>query len=60
MLAPALLASAALHGAGDLSLALPGVGHAGYALALAAPALMVFARAARARRRRAAVGTIPT
>lgn len=60
VLAPALLASAALHGAGDLSLALPGVGHAGYAVALAAPALMVFARAARARRRRAAVGTIPT
>jgi hypothetical protein len=58
VLAPGLLASAALHGAGDLSFVLPGVGgHAGYAIALAAPALMLFARA---RRRQAAVGTIAT
>lgn len=42
-----LLGSAALHGAGDLSLALSGVGHTGYALALAAPALMLFNRARR-------------
>lgn len=50
-LALPLLASAALHGSGDLSLALSGVGgHAGYALALVAPAMMLFARA----RRRAA------
>jgi RsiW-degrading membrane proteinase PrsW (M82 family) len=47
---PALLASAALHGAGDLSLAFRPIGSAGYALALAAPALFVFARARRARR----------
>jgi RsiW-degrading membrane proteinase PrsW (M82 family) len=46
-LALPLLASAALHGAGDLSLALSGIGHTGYALALAAPALMLFARARR-------------
>jgi RsiW-degrading membrane proteinase PrsW (M82 family) len=52
-----LAASAALHGAGDLSLALSGVGYTGYALALAAPALVLFARA---RRRRAApVPVIP-
>jgi hypothetical protein len=56
-LALPLLASAALHGAGDLSLALSGVGYTGYALALAAPALMLFARA---RRRRAVVPAIPT
>ena len=49
-LALPLAASAALHGAGDLSLALPGIGHAGYALALAAPALVLFARARRRRR----------
>lgn len=49
-LALPLAASAALHGAGDLSLALPGVGHAGYALALAAPAMVLFARARRRRR----------
>jgi hypothetical protein len=52
-----LLAAAALHGAGDLSLALSGVGYTGYALALAAPALMVFARA---RRNAAAAPPIPT
>jgi hypothetical protein len=46
-LAPALAASAALHGAGDLSLALSRVGYTGYALALAAPALVLFARARR-------------
>lgn len=46
-IAPALLASAALHGVADLSLALPRVGGAGYALALAAPALVAFARARR-------------
>lgn len=56
-LALPLAASAALHGAGDLSLALPGVGHAGYALALAAPALVLYARA---RRRRAAPAPVPT
>ena len=42
---PALLASAALHGAADLSLALPRVGGAGYAVVLAAPAVIAFARA---------------
>jgi RsiW-degrading membrane proteinase PrsW (M82 family) len=52
-----LLASAALHGAGDLSLALSGVGYTGYALALAAPALMLFARA---RRRRPAPAPVPS
>lgn len=46
-LALPLAASAALHGAGDLSLALSGVGYTGYALALAAPALVLFARARR-------------
>ncbi len=56
-LALPLLASAALHGAGDLSLALSGVGSVGYALALAAPALMLFARS---RRRRTASAPIPT
>lgn len=56
-LALALLASAALHGAGDLSLAMSGVGLVGYALALAAPALMLFARA---RRRRATSAPVPT
>ncbi|HEX9402208.1 MAG TPA: PrsW family glutamic-type intramembrane protease [Anaeromyxobacter sp.] len=54
-----LLTSAALHGAGDLSLAIPGLGPLGYGLALAAPALMLFAHA-RARRRRTAPGAIPT
>jgi len=48
-LAPALAASAALHGAGDLSLALSRVGYTGYALALTAPALVLFARARRRR-----------
>jgi RsiW-degrading membrane proteinase PrsW (M82 family) len=52
-----LLAAAALHGAGDLSLALSGVGYTGYALALAAPALMLYARG---RRRRAASVPLPT
>jgi RsiW-degrading membrane proteinase PrsW (M82 family) len=41
-LAPALLASAALHAAGDLSLARPHVGPIGYAAALAAPAVALF------------------
>ena len=58
-LAMPLAASAALHGAGDLSLALPGVGHAGYALALAAPAVVLFARA-RSRRRRVATAPVAT
>jgi len=58
-LAMPLVASAALHGAGDLSLALPGVGHAGYALALAAPAVVLFARA-RSRRRRVATAPVAT
>lgn len=44
-----LAACAALHGAGDLALALPGVGQAGYALALAAPAAVLYARARRRR-----------
>ncbi len=56
-LALPLLASASLHGAGDLSLALSRSGSIGYALALAAPALMLFARA---RRRRSASVPIPT
>jgi hypothetical protein len=37
-----LAVSAALHGAGDLSLASPAVGAAGYAAALCAPALFLF------------------
>ena len=56
-LALPLLASASLHGAGDLSLALSAWGSIGYALALAAPALMLFTRA---RRRRSASVPIPT
>jgi RsiW-degrading membrane proteinase PrsW (M82 family) len=44
-LVPALLASAALHGAADLSLATPWLGGPGYAAALAAPAFVLFARA---------------
>ena len=51
-----LLASAALHGAGDLALALPGA-RAGFALALVAPALLLFARG---RRRRAAAAPLPS
>ena len=51
-----LLASAALHGAGDLALALPGA-RAGFVLALAAPALLLFARG---RRRRTAAAPVPT
>jgi RsiW-degrading membrane proteinase PrsW (M82 family) len=43
LIVPALLASAALHGAADLSLALPSVGTAGFAVALAAPAVLAFA-----------------
>ncbi|HEX9051934.1 MAG TPA: PrsW family glutamic-type intramembrane protease, partial [Anaeromyxobacter sp.] len=39
----ALLASAALHGAGDLGIALRGAGRLAYAAALAAPALALFA-----------------
>lgn len=46
----ALIVAAALHGAADLSLALPDVGRAGYALALAAPALALF-ETGRAQRR---------
>jgi RsiW-degrading membrane proteinase PrsW (M82 family) len=42
-LVPALLVSAALHAAGDLSLALPRVGRVGYAAALAAPPVVLFA-----------------
>jgi PrsW family intramembrane metalloprotease len=41
-LLPALLVSAALHAAGDLSLALPRVGRVGYAAALAAPPVVLF------------------
>jgi hypothetical protein len=55
-LALPLLASAALHGAGDLALALPGA-RAGFALALVAPAVLLFARG---RRRRAAASPLPT
>lgn len=46
-LVPALLASATLHGAADLSLAAGPLGGTGYAIALAAPALVAFARARR-------------
>ncbi len=42
-----LAASAALHGAGDLSLVLPRAGRVGYALALLVPTLWLFARARR-------------
>jgi RsiW-degrading membrane proteinase PrsW (M82 family) len=48
-LVPALLASAALHGAGDLSLAVPRLGGPGYAAALLVPALVLFSRSRRAR-----------
>jgi RsiW-degrading membrane proteinase PrsW (M82 family) len=48
-LAPALAVSAALHAAGDLSLALPSVGGPGYAATLVAPALVLFACARRPR-----------
>lgn len=44
-LAPALLVSAALHGAADLSLATPWLGGPGYAAALCVPAFVYFARA---------------
>lgn len=40
----ALAAAAVLHGAGDLALASPQVGAAGYAAALAAPALFLYLR----------------
>lgn len=50
VLLPALLASAALHAAGNVSLAVPWIGHAGYALCLAAPALLLFVMARRALR----------
>lgn len=56
-LAPALAASAALHGGGDLSLALPWVGGAGYAAALVLPALILFARGHRRARPEAAPTT---
>ncbi len=46
-LAAALLASAALHGAGDLAIAARGAGRLAYAATLAAPALAVFATARR-------------
>jgi RsiW-degrading membrane proteinase PrsW (M82 family) len=52
-LVPALLAAATLHGAADLSLAIGPIGGPGYAIALAAPALVAFARARRARGARA-------
>jgi RsiW-degrading membrane proteinase PrsW (M82 family) len=42
-LAPGLAASALLHAAGDLSLALPGPGRLGYAASLLAPLLAVYA-----------------
>ncbi len=42
-LAAALLVSAALHGGGDLALALPAIGPWGYAAALLAPAFSLFA-----------------
>jgi RsiW-degrading membrane proteinase PrsW (M82 family) len=48
----ALLVSAALHAAADLSLALPRVGRIGYAAALAAPAVAVFLAARLGGRRR--------
>ena len=41
-LVPAFLVSAALHAAGDLSLALPRMGRVGYAAALAAPPVALF------------------
>ncbi len=44
-LAPALLAASALHGAGDLGLALPRFGRLVYAAALAIPAVVLFLRA---------------
>ncbi len=44
----ALLASAALHGAADLGIAVRGAGRLAYAAALAAPALALFASARRA------------
>lgn len=47
-----LIASASLHAMGDLSLALPQVGRPGYAVALAAPALWLFASGAARRRRK--------
>lgn len=52
---PALLASAALHAAADLSLAVPRVGRIGYAAAVAAPAVALFLLARSAARRRAGV-----
>jgi hypothetical protein len=48
-LLPALFASASLHAAGDLSLALPRLGPLGYAAALSAPPVILFA-VGRARR----------
>ncbi len=54
-LAPALLASAALHAAGDLSLAFPSVGKLGYAAALAVPAVALFVLARRRSQARPAV-----
>lgn len=49
-LVQALLASAAIHAAGNLSLAISWIGNAGYALSLAAPAILVFVRARHALR----------
>jgi RsiW-degrading membrane proteinase PrsW (M82 family) len=49
---PAFLVAAALHAAGDLSLAFPRVGRIGYAAALAAPAVAVFLAWGRAGARR--------
>jgi RsiW-degrading membrane proteinase PrsW (M82 family) len=51
LVALGLGASAALHAAGDLSLAVPGAGRLGYALALLAPALWMYARSRAALRR---------
>jgi RsiW-degrading membrane proteinase PrsW (M82 family) len=53
-LVPALVAAAALHGAGDLSLTFPLLGKVGYAAAMAGPAVWLFARA-----RRPALATAP-
>lgn len=55
---PALLASATLHGSADLSLAIGPLGGAGYALALAAPALVAFAQARRGRGARAGAAAL--
>jgi hypothetical protein len=53
-LGPGLLTAAALHGAGDLSLTVPGYGRLGYAAALLAPALAAYLHARRSQPGRAA------